>query len=61
MTKIQLIPLIRLSTPERLIVTTKVLFNGSSLKITLPKEVTEKLKLWRKDHIEFYEISGKIE
>lgn len=43
-----------------LIATTKASSNGSSLKITLPKEIAGKLKVSRKDHVGFYEVDGEI-
>ena len=43
--RIQLISLISLPVPERLIAVTKTSRKESSLRITLPKEVVEKLDI----------------
>jgi bifunctional DNA-binding transcriptional regulator/antitoxin component of YhaV-PrlF toxin-antitoxin module len=43
-----------------LIATTRASSNGSSLRITLPQEVAEKLKVSRKDHVGFYEVDEEI-
>lgn len=46
--------------PEKLMTTTKVSYNGTSLRITLPKEIAEKLRASEKDYIGFYEVDGEI-
>ena len=39
---------------------TKTLKRGSSLRITLPKEIAEKLNVSVSEHIGFYEVNGEI-
>ena len=39
---------------EKLIAVTKASLRGSSLRITLPKEIAEILNVGEKDHIGFY-------
>ncbi len=46
--------------PEKLIAVTRTSSKGSSLRITLPKEVADKLDIGEKEHIGFYEIKGEI-
>jgi bifunctional DNA-binding transcriptional regulator/antitoxin component of YhaV-PrlF toxin-antitoxin module len=46
--------------PEKLIAVTRTSRKESSLRITLPKEVAEKLNASDSDHILFYEVKGKI-
>ena len=45
---------------ERLIAVTKASLRGSSLRITLPKEIAEILNVGEKDHIGFYESNGEV-
>lgn len=45
---------------ERLIAVTKASLRGSSLRITLPKEIAEILKVGEKDHVGFYENNGEV-
>ena len=45
---------------ERLIAVSRTSSRGSSLRITLPKEVSEMLKVGEKDHIGFYENNGEV-
>ena len=46
--------------PDKLIAVTKTSSRGSSLRITLPKEIAEKLKVSESEHIGFYEVKGEI-
>ncbi|MGC8483968.1 MAG: AbrB/MazE/SpoVT family DNA-binding domain-containing protein [Thermodesulfobium sp.] len=46
--------------PDKLIAVTRTSSNGSSLRITLLKEVAEKLNISESEHIGFYEVNGKI-
>ena len=46
--------------PDKLIAVTKTSSRGSSLRITLPKEIAEKLNVLESKHIGFYETKGKI-
>ena len=46
--------------PDKLIAVTKTSTRGSSLRITLPKEIAEKLNVSESEHIGFYEIDGKV-
>ena len=46
--------------PDKLIAVTRTSFKGSSLRITLPKEVAEKLNVSELEHIGFYEVKGEI-
>ncbi len=45
---------------DKLIAVSRTSPRGSSLRITLPKEVAEKLKVSGSDHIGFYEVKGEI-
>ncbi len=45
---------------EKLIAVTRASSKGSSLRITLSKEIAEILKVGEKDHIGFYESDGKV-
>lgn len=45
---------------EKLIAVTRTSSRGSSLRITLPKEIAEKLNVSESEHIGFYEIDGEI-
>ncbi len=47
-------------TIEKLIAVTRTSSRGSSIRITLPKEIAEQLKIGEKDHVGFYENNGKI-
>ena len=46
--------------PDKLLAVTKTSSRGSSLRITLPKEIAEKLNVSESEHIEFYEVNGEI-
>lgn len=46
--------------PDKLIAVTKTSSKGASLRITLPKEIAERLDASEKDHIGFYEVNGSI-
>ena len=46
--------------PDKLIAVTKTSTRGSSLRITLPKEIAEKLNVSESEHIGFYEIDGEV-
>lgn len=46
--------------PEKLIAVTRTSSKGSSLRMTLPKEIAEKLNVSESDHIGFYEVNGEI-
>lgn len=45
--------------PDKLIAVTKTSKRGSSLRITLPKDIAEKLKVSESEHIGFYEVNGE--
>ncbi len=45
---------------NKLIAVTKTSKRGSSLRITLPKEIAEKLNVTGSEHIGFYELKGEI-
>lgn len=46
--------------PDELIAVMKTSKRGSSLRITLPKEIAEKLNVSVSEHIGFYEANGEI-
>ncbi|MCL4420664.1 MAG: AbrB/MazE/SpoVT family DNA-binding domain-containing protein [Candidatus Thermoplasmatota archaeon] len=46
--------------PDKLIAVTRTSKRDSSLRMTLPKDVAEKLKASGSDHIGFYEVNGDI-
>ena len=46
--------------PDKLIAVTRTSSKGSSLRITLPKEISEKLNVTGSEHIGFYEVKGEI-
>ena len=46
--------------PVKLIAVTKTSTRGSSLRITLPKDIAEKLNVSESEHIGFYEVNGEI-
>lgn len=46
--------------PDKLLAVTKTSSRGSSLRITLPKEIAERLKVSESEHIGFYEIDGEV-
>ena len=46
--------------PDKLIAVTRTSKHGSSMRITLAKEVAEKLNISESEHIGFYEVDGKI-
>lgn len=46
--------------PDKLIAVMKTSKRGSSLRITLPKEIAERLNVSESEHIGFYEVNGEI-
>jgi AbrB family looped-hinge helix DNA binding protein len=46
--------------PDKLLAVTRTSSKGSSLRITLPKEIAEKLNVSESEHIGFYEVNGEI-
>ena len=46
--------------PDKLIAVTKTSKSGSSFRMTLPKEIAEKLNVSESEHIGFYEVRGEI-
>ena len=46
--------------PDKLIAVTRTSSKGTSLRITLPREVAEKLNVSESEHIGFYEVKGEI-
>ena len=46
--------------PDKLIAVMKTSKRGSSLRITLPKEIAGKLNVSESEHIGFYEVNGEI-
>ena len=46
--------------PDKLIAVTRTSSRGPSLRMTLPKEVAEKLHVSESEHIGFYEVKGEI-
>ena len=51
---------VSLPMPDKLIAVIKISKRGSSLRITLPKEIAEKLNVSQSEHIGFYEGNGDI-
>lgn len=49
-----------MSDQQKLIAVTKLSTRGTSIRMTLPKEVAEKLGIKEGDHIGFYEQNEKI-
>ena len=45
--------------PDKLIAVAKTSSRDSSLRITLPKEIAEKLKVSKSEHIRSYEVRGE--
>ena len=45
---------------DKLIAVTRTSSRGSSLRMTLPKEVAEKLNVSESEHLGFYEVKGEI-
>ena len=45
---------------DKLISVIKISKRGSSLRITLPKEIAEKLSVTGSEHIGFYDVNGEI-
>ena len=43
--------------PDKLIAVTRTSSKGSSLRMTLPKEIAEKLNVSESEHIGFYEVN----
>ena len=46
--------------PDKLVAVAKTSTRGSSLRITLPKEIAEKLNVSESEHSVFYEVKGAI-
>ena len=46
--------------PDKLIAVTRTSSKGSSLRITLPKEIAEKLNVSESEHIVLYEVKGEL-
>jgi antitoxin component of MazEF toxin-antitoxin module len=46
--------------PDKLIAVSTTSRKESSLRMTLPKEVAEKLNVSESEHIGFFEVRGKI-
>ena len=46
--------------PDKLIAVTRTSSKGSSLRITMPRVVAEKLNVSESEHIGFYEVKGEI-
>ena len=46
--------------PDKLIAVTRTSSKGTSLRITLPREVAEKLNVSESEHVGFYEVEGEI-
>ena len=46
--------------PVKLIAVTRTSSKGSSLRMTLPKEIAEKLNVTGSEHIGFYDVNGEI-
>ena len=46
--------------PDKLIAVSRTSRKESSLRMTLPKEVAEKLNVSESEHIRFFEVRGKI-
>ena len=45
---------------DKLIAVTRISSRGSSLRMTLHKEIAEKLNVSESEHIGFYEVKGEI-
>ena len=45
---------------DKLIAVTRTSSKGTSLRMTLPREVAEKLNVSESEHIGFYEVQGEI-
>ena len=46
--------------PDKLIAVTRTSKSGFSFRMTLPKEIAEKLNVSESEHIGFYEVKGEI-
>ena len=46
--------------PDKLIAVTRTSSKGPSLRMTLPKEIAEKLKVSESEHTGFYGVKGEI-
>jgi antitoxin component of MazEF toxin-antitoxin module len=46
--------------PDKFIAVSKTSKRGSSLRMTLPNEIAEKLNVSDSEHIGFYEVKGEI-
>jgi antitoxin component of MazEF toxin-antitoxin module len=46
--------------PDKLIAVTRTSKSGFSFRMTLPKEIAEKLDVSESEHIGFYEVKGEI-
>ena len=55
-----MLSIIQVSMPDKLIALIKTSSKGSSLRMTLPKEIAEKLNISESQHIGFYEVNREI-
>lgn len=46
--------------PDKLLAVSKTSRRGSSLRMTIPKEMAEKLNVSESEHIGYYDICGEI-
>lgn len=46
--------------PDKLIAVSKTSKRGSSLRMTLPKEVAEKINVSESEHVGFYEVDREV-
>ena len=46
--------------PDKLIAVNGTSKSGFSFRMTLPKEIAEKLNVSKSEHIGFYEVNGEI-
>ena len=58
--KFNLFHLLSIPIPDKLLAVAKTSSKGSSLRITIPKEIEEKLNISESEHIGFYEVEGEI-
>ena len=45
---------------DKLLAVAKTSSKGSSLRMTIPKEIAEKLNISESEHIGFYEVEGEM-
>jgi bifunctional DNA-binding transcriptional regulator/antitoxin component of YhaV-PrlF toxin-antitoxin module len=45
---------------EKLMAVTRTSSKGSSLRMTLPKEIAEILNIGARDHVGFYYVNGRV-